>query len=551
MSEDKEQTLFDVPADVEKKAKSKRHNAITFKSNDQKQNFFLPPSLDELIGTVSLPRFINELVDRLDLTELLSEYKGGGASAFHPGDLLKIWLLGWCRRIYTSRPLSQALRRDIEFMWISGMQHPSYATLSQFRKNGRKSIGIIFKETVKLALKSGMIDGSEVYIDHTKIEADANRYKVTWGKNLERYMERVDADLDKVLVMIDRLNDDEERQFSSKAEREQAVKGLSFEVLDEHIKKINDLMKDGKKGKEEGQAEKDLLRKGKQRLKKKAEYEEKEQALKGRRSMSNTDRDATAMMMKDGVTIRPGYNVGIAAEGTIVTGYDVSDNSNDNVGFQAVYKSAIANTEEVPERVCADSGYGYEETYAAIEQDKAAAYVKYPGWYRELKGKRKPFEAESFEYDKQMDAYRCPNGSIVVFKEIKSRKNQRTGYEETTRLYVAEESACSVCPFKEQCTKAKARTIQVSRRLKEFREKARERLASEVGQRMRSERAQEVETVFGDQKRNWGFGRLHLRGMDGAFIECGLYFSCWNVRKLYSAFMAKRSVGARLPLLSE
>lgn len=100
-----------------------------------------------------------------------------------------------------------------------------------------------------------------------------------------------------------------------------------------------------------------------------------------------------------GVTIRPGYNLGIARENGIVVDYDVSNNSNDSMSFKPVLDDARSTVGTKPKRVCADAGYGSIENYVHLEDEGIDCYVKYPGWDRDLKGTRRPFEAESFTYD--------------------------------------------------------------------------------------------------------------------------------------------------------
>jgi hypothetical protein len=69
--------------------------------------------------------------------------------------------------------------------------------------------------------------------------------------------------------------------------------------------------------------------------------------------MARSDPESTAMMMKDGVTIRPGYNLEIASENGIVVGYDVSNNSNDSMSFKPVLDDARSTVGTKPTRRCA------------------------------------------------------------------------------------------------------------------------------------------------------------------------------------------------------
>lgn len=430
-------------------------------------------------------------------------------------------------------------------MWIAGGQTPSFMTLSEFRKSLGKDIKIIFKEVVKLAVTSGVIDGTEIYIDHTKVEADANRHRVTWRKNIERHLATVEADLDKLLELIDQLNDQEECEFPSQSERDSAVEAITPELLDALAARINQQLKTGHKERQQATQEKETLRKGKERLKQKARYQATLETMGDKNSMAKADPEAPAMMMKDKISIKPGYNVGIATQNGIVVGYDVSNNPNDGNSFKAMVTEAQTNLERKTERICADAGYGNTENYRYLESENIDSYVKYPGWDKDLKAKRSPFEAESFKLDPEHDCYACPNGNSLSFHRIEKRLNKRTGFIEESREYRALASDCAACPLKEKCTKAEARSIRINAELRRFRQQVVQNLASPMGQRMRSLRSVEVETVFGIQKRCLGFGRFNVRGSTGASIESGLFLTSLNLRRLHQAFVRFLKCGSR------
>ena len=83
------------------------------------------------------------------------------------------------------------------------------------------------------------------------------------------------------------------------------------------------------------------------------------------------------------------------------------------------------------------------------------------------------------------------------------------------------------------CTKAKGnRQIRISFRLLEYRKQARANLTSPEGERLRTARSTEVETVFGHLKHNLGFRRFHLRGMEKVKTEWGIVSMAHNMRKM-------------------
>ena len=65
-------------------ARGAGNSKVVFRPSHRGACYPLPPSLDELIGPQNLVRFVDVVVDRLDLSGLIEQHKGGGASACHP-----------------------------------------------------------------------------------------------------------------------------------------------------------------------------------------------------------------------------------------------------------------------------------------------------------------------------------------------------------------------------------------------------------------------------------------------------------------------------------
>ena len=93
--------------------------------------------------------------------------------------------------------------------------------------------------------------------------------------------------------------------------------------------------------------------------------------------MAISDRESS-VMMKDNVTIRPGYNLGIAAGNGFVVGYDISDNAKDAISFGAILEDARNTLDKSPKRVCSDAVYGTLENYKLLQEAHIDCYVKYP-----------------------------------------------------------------------------------------------------------------------------------------------------------------------------
>lgn len=162
------------------------HSRVVFKTYNQNQLMLIPPSLDELIKPNHPVRLINTVIDRLDLESLVNKYEGGGASSYHPRMLLKVLVYGYLCNIYSSRKLEDAVRENIHFMWLAGMNTPDHHTINRFRCERLKdNIKQLFSQVVLLLAEAGMISLKEVYTDGTKIEANANKYTFVWGKSIK------------------------------------------------------------------------------------------------------------------------------------------------------------------------------------------------------------------------------------------------------------------------------------------------------------------------------------------------------------------------------
>jgi transposase len=154
----------------------KRSN-VKFKDYAQNQIMLIPPSLEEMINVNYPVRIVNQVIDKIDIDPLFAKYKGGGTSSYHPRMLLKVVVFAYLSNIYSSRRMEAALKENIHFMWISGMNTPDHNTINRFRSERLKGVlKQVFGKVVELLVAEGLVNLKEVYVDGTKIESKANRY---------------------------------------------------------------------------------------------------------------------------------------------------------------------------------------------------------------------------------------------------------------------------------------------------------------------------------------------------------------------------------------
>ena len=157
-----------------------------FKIYDQNRLKLIPPSFDELIPVNHPVRVVNDIIDHINLEALEKSYKGSGASSHHPRMLLKVLIYAYLRNLYSSRKIEEALHESVHFMWISAGSKPDHNTLNDFR--GKPLSGYlkeIFIRVVLLLNQQGHLCLKQVYVEVTKIQANANGYSFVWGKSIQ------------------------------------------------------------------------------------------------------------------------------------------------------------------------------------------------------------------------------------------------------------------------------------------------------------------------------------------------------------------------------
>jgi len=504
------------------------HKKVVFKSYCQEQQFLLPKNIDDFVVKGHIARLISKIIEKMDISHIIEMYKGGGTSSYNPRMLLKVWILGFVYRTYSCRLLAKATRENLPFIWIAGNQQPDFRTLNNFRVRLKDEIKKVFKEIVRYGIEQGIIKGEDVFIDHTKNEANSNKHKVVWKKQVENQLKRIDEEIDGLFKYVDELNEKEEKSFGNKDLPEQERGIFDDEKVKRVIDKINERVKNKEITREKAREDRTKVKRTKQLLEREKSYKEKKKILNGRNSYSRTDNDAVAMMMKDKVTVRPAYNEGIAVENGFVLDYVISDNAADNVSFIPLMEGVIENLGKSPKNANSDGAYGNEETMSYLEKKGINNFLKYNTYYREKRKKwKEKNRLDGLIYDKEKDEFTCPSGIKLKF-EKEYEEITKTGYKRKVKVYKSEEGHCDKCPFH----RSKNNTLSLSWESERLKKQAKTNLDSAKGIELRKRRGNEVESVFGDEKLNRNKRRYNLRGAKKVNIEAGLYYIAHNIRKM-------------------
>ncbi len=511
---------------------NKTRSKVVFKDYSPNQILLLPQSLEELIDPNHPVRVVNQVINSLDLDLLIRKYKGGGSSSYHPRLLLKVLVYGYLTNLYSGRKIEQATKQNIHFMWLSGRSYPDHNTINRFRGERLKgTLKEIFSQVVLLLANSGVITLKEVYLDGTKIEANANRYTFVWARNVANNKEKIKKQLNELWeyaesVAKEELESNEPDHFEK----------IDPESIKRTIKQIDKALKD-KPVDKKVRGKLDYARKHwPENL---GRYQEQEKILGNRNSYSKTDNGASFMRMKEdhmmNGQLKPGYNWQISTQNQYIIWSTIHQAANDLIALQPHMEDLKKNLGQKPETVIADAGYGSEDNYKYLEENGIEAFVKYPNFQNEQSAKWKtdPYRTENLPYDEKSDSYTCPQGHKMRYKGERA-KITTNGFRQVKRIYQAKN--CRSCPVKALCKKTRwNRRIEINPSLNHYKSIIKERLTSERGIKYRSKRSVEVEPVFGMIKSNRNYRKFLLRGLEKVEIEAGLLSLAHNLSKIASS----------------
>ncbi|UUI01458.1 IS1182 family transposase [Oceanobacillus jeddahense] len=505
---------------------------------------YLPMDVEEMIPMDDSVRLHCLLCERMDYRELLQAYSPKGRKpAVDPVILFKVITYAASQKIYSSREIEKACRRDINFRWLlQGYAAPDHATISRFKQKYLTDTVMeqLFFQQVVWLYEQKAITGETLYIDGTKIEAYANRYSFVWKKAITKHeakmyakwqalLEQINTtycqlftspyetflkDLKKVLVFLEKIQEEENITFVY-------GKGKRKNVLQRYHEQVKEM------------------------LQRKEHYDASNEIMgEKRNSYSKTDHDATFMRMKDdhmrNGQLKPAYNVQAAVDAEFIVGIDVFSDRNDTTTLIPLLQYLKEHLPFTYRHIVADSGYESEENYVYLKKQKQTAYIKPQNHERKKKAsfKKDIKYRENMAYDKGKDTYTCANDQQLHAIRNYTRTSQ-TGYQSQVTVYESED--CTGCPLKEKCTKAKGnRQLHVAKEFLAYRETAQENILTETGTLYRMNRSIQVEGTFGVLKEDYHLKKFHTRGTGNVRNELLILAFGYNLNKIHTKIQADR-----------
>jgi len=455
--------------------------------NRNQINLF-PVSLEQSIDPDNEVRIIDLFVDSLILKNygFRIDFTENGRPAYHPSDLLKLFIYGYLNKVRSSRDLEKECRRNIEVMWLLKCLKPDHNTISNFRRDNPKAIKKVFRTTVQIAKHFDLIGGKLIAGDSTKLRAQNSKKNNYNQTKIDRHIAYIDRKLEEYTKALAENDEDNQEQIHDEIKKQQVRK--------DQYKNIEKQLKES-----------------------------------GEPQISTSDPESRQIMIRNNIT-EVAYNVQstVDAKNNIPIDYKVT-NQNDSkaMGDMVRRTKSILGTSEFT--VLYDKGY-HTGSELKIAQDLGVeTIVAIPGIPVSSQAPNHEYNYEYFRYDTLTDTYTCPQGDIL--RTNGSWYKQFTSSGKIIWFKQYKTRACKSCQARSECTRSKtARLIQRSE-FAEYYEA--NRINTLEKEHLYRRRQAIVEHPYGTIKRQWGFSYiLTKKGMDRASSDVGFMFIAYNLRRI-------------------
>lgn len=489
----------------------------------------LPLELSALLPQDHLVFVIDEFIESLDWSAYPLFEASEGRPGYHPRLLIKALLFAYSEGIFSGRKMEKMMLENIAMMWLVSQETISYRTINRFRSSlfCQNLLPELFAEFAAKLKTENMLTMETLFVDGTKIEANANKFSFVWKKTIERYKASLKEKAmqyfkEEIQPLVDQAMQIDDSDELSTAELEEIATIIEQEIQD----LSSDIEANPVKGKNPKKQRRRTLKKHLRKLvndfiPRKKKYAAYEEVFEDRNSFSKTDTDATFMRMKDDYMqngqLKAGYNIQIGTENQFALAVGVFPNPTDTRTLIPFVDSLTI----LPKTIVADAGYGSEENLDYLDQIGVEHLIKYNAFDKEQKHSYKSSDKnrKNWEYVAEENYFVHPDGTKYYFSHI-SRKKNTSGFVQIIHVYK---------PTNPE--EAPQKSFNYNWHYEELKEQETSKLLSPEGSRIFAQRKIDVEPVFGQIKANLGFTRFHLRGKEKVKVDIELALMANNLRK--------------------
>ena len=449
------------------------------------QSILFPDSLDQIIEQDNEVRIIDLFVESINLSDFkfIIKTTKEGRPAYHPKDLLKLFVYGYLNHIRSSRQLEKECKRNIELLWLMKELAPDHNTISNFRRDNEKAIRKVFRHTVSIAKHFDLIGGTLVAGDSTKFRAQNSKKNNFNEGKIERHLAYIDAKLDEYNKALSEADENNKK------------------VIEEVIKKHTD---------------------------RKNDYENMSRQLEqtGEPQISTSDPASRQLMTRNNIS-EVAYNVQtvVDAKHCLPIDYKVT-NENDTRALSGMLRRTRIILGTPNFTALYDKGYHTGSEIKRAITSGIEVMVAIPAIASIAPDEN--YNMSHFKYDEINDTYTCPQNHILTTNGNYYQKS-KNGYFYAAKHYKT--NACHGCPAKALCTISIKGRLIVRSEYATYVEQ--NRLNIEADPATYKKRQSIVEHPYGTIKRQWGFYYvITKKGIKRASADVGFMFIAYNLRRM-------------------
>jgi transposase len=467
-----------------------------------------PQSIEDYVAPHDPVRAYDAFVEALDFNDLGIQIDPNqvGNSEYDPKAMLKLFAYGYSYGTKSSRKLEQQTHHNLSFIWLMGGLKPDHKTIAEFRRKNKGALKKVLRQCVRMCLKLDLISGNVLFVDGTKIRANAARAKTHDQAYYEQHLLEIDNRIEQLMEESEKIDEIEEGQKSwVEMERELTQKKQLKERIQEALKTMKET---------------------------------------GRKELNLTDPDCALMHSIQGS--HASYNVQSVVDdknGLMVHAEAVQEATDVNQ-----FATQIGQADEVLEEpckvACADAGYADTKELQKVDGQQIKVIV--PSQRQALHEEEGPFSKSHFRYDKEQDCYWCPEGNRLRYDWTEKVSGKRF-------YQITHGKICRRCIHDGQCTSAKKGRRITRMALEEIKEKFEAQYEEPGSQEIYKRRKARVELPFGHIKRNLKTDGFLMRGRSGVNAETSLLATCFNLARMITILgvsgLINKLIGLQAPIL--
>ena len=445
-----------------------------FKQTNRTQLYLLPPSIDEWLPQEHLARFIVQITDALDLSEIVKHYSNNtsGAKAYEPKLLLSLLFYGYATGTFSSRKIERATYDSVAFRYIAANTHPDHDTIAGFRKRFLPQLESLFVQILMIAKEMGLLKVGKVSLDGTKVKANASKHKALSYAHAVKLQKQLEAEVETLM------------KKAKEADSENENDGLS---IPDEIARREDRIS--------------VIKEAKEKIEARAEQRyEKEKAFYDEKMKKREEKEKLTGKKTGGKKPKPPSKDPLPKEQINLTDEESRIMKTSGGGFEQCY-NAQASVEH-------DSRLIVHQHVTQNTNDKQEIFPTLT-WFSQHPNLKPSDMLADTGYFSEANIKLCEDKNIIPYISLgKEAHNQ---------------------PLEERFKKEESLPKNPTSL-----EKMKHRLQTKEGKMIYAKRKSTIETTFGVIKHVMGFRQFMLRGVEKVKGEWNLVCLAYNLKRLHT-----------------